>query len=288
MLKRIAPIGLILSLALAAPAAASAAPHIIGGSPGGSNAVVSVYIAPPDAAASLCSGSVISPTAVLTAAHCVVPGATYQVSESSATELLLRDQVTAAYVDPSYNPATYDDDAAVLVLETPIDRAANVGEPTPDITPLVLSSDAVAMGTAVIATGWGNTADGLASSEATAGTENLENQVSLTVEPCGYSTDQICAGAPGSTLAPGDSGGALIAGGMQVAINDEWYGYAAPGTMPSVFTPISEVYAWVQGTVASLPMPVSAISKGVSGHHFTRLSRRGRVMAARSENARAR
>ena len=101
------------------------------------------------------------------------------------------------------------------------------------------------------------TAEGYGDSSS-AGGIGLLNQVNLTIEPCDYSTDHICAGAPNGTVAPGDSGGALIQNGALVGIVDEFYDYT--GDLPSIFTPISEVEAWVQSQANLGPAIAIAIS----------------------------
>jgi hypothetical protein len=134
-------------VALACPAAASA---VVGGTavkPGSYPFVVTVG----DTAAFTCGGTLIAPTAVLTAAHCLTDRRTAmaQLRVSDATRTL---GVTAVVLHPKFDEASMHYDAALLILDQPLD-----GVPT-----LSMADSSPRAGTTVSAAGWGKTREGAA------------------------------------------------------------------------------------------------------------------------------
>jgi secreted trypsin-like serine protease len=104
-----------------------------------------------------CTGTVVSPSLVLTAAHCATSPsgaerdpAGYTVTTASVDLNSPRahiSRVSEVLVDPSYDPATGDDDAAMLVLRTPTTAPA-----------IPLAGGPGAPGTLALIAGWGETA----------------------------------------------------------------------------------------------------------------------------------
>ena len=96
---------------------------------------------------SACSGTIVTPHLVLTAAHCatseILQGA-HVVTGSSNASPVESIPVVASSVTPDFDPSTLANDVALLVLGS-----------TPAETPLAMASNAPAVGSTVTLVGWG-------------------------------------------------------------------------------------------------------------------------------------
>jgi MYXO-CTERM domain-containing protein len=99
-----------------------------------------------------CTGSVIAPTVVLTAAHCVDKGQPEAVLGSGA-----RVPVADAFMHPTYDPHTFADDLAVVRLAAPIAAPAlplaHLADGDEGMTVRVVGFGVVAGGGASVTTG---------------------------------------------------------------------------------------------------------------------------------------
>jgi V8-like Glu-specific endopeptidase len=146
-----------------------------------------------------CSGALIAPRVVLTAAHCLVdvgPTAALQVffgndvTDPSGTA----DVVVASAVHPGYDPATHEMDVALLRLAD-----------DPKITPLTLGGDPGPVGTIARVVGFGVDAD----ASSVPGTKRDGDTKIESVTSTAFTT----VPSPAMTCA-GDSGGPVLIGGV--------------------------------------------------------------------------
>lgn len=215
---------------------------------------------------SQCSGSLVSPTMVVTAAHCLVGYAPNEVrvwagiSKTSERSLVQETPVAATIAHPNFDVRTFSNDIGVITLAKPVDITGKV---YPIALPFgVTPSTWPANGTAGTITGWGVTAPG------NAATSDQLMRADVTVlaspsEPCGqYGPDldpsqDICAGSPvGSVDAcQGDSGGPLVVQGsvpMLAGLVSSGNECAKAG-YPGLYTRIASFLPWLQqqGSIAT-------------------------------------
>lgn len=259
--------------ALVQAPAQSASPRVVGGSP------IPITSVPWQVAllvnSTLCSGSVIASSWIVTAAHCVngvdagrvsaYAGITNLSDRSGGNQLA----VSSVIVHPEFNSDTFQNDIALIGLAAPIVPSAALqairlpAAVDPGIWP--------AAGTPAQVSGWGSTSFGGSPS----GTL-LAGQLQVLLGPgqpgCGdygsgfFPAQVICAGTPagGVDACQGDSGGPLIVteAGVPVLAGITSVGNeCALAQYPGLYTRVTAFLPWITQYVpiaASAPLPPSA------------------------------
>ncbi|NOX29844.1 MAG: trypsin-like serine protease [Actinobacteria bacterium] len=154
-----------------------------------------------------CGGTIISPTVVVTAAHCLEETGpadfTVKAGVTNLSDAGQERAVASVTVNPSY-ASTEVGDVAVITLATPL----NLGNGAASIA---LATDAdVAQATTGIVTGWGSTSE----SDEAGSNQLLEATVPLVSDAaCAFlgidAATEACAGGTGTDSCYGDSGGPL-------------------------------------------------------------------------------
>jgi secreted trypsin-like serine protease len=202
----------------------------------------------------LCSGAVIGPDLVLTAAHCLMEPATYRVVVVDRGFRQRSMRAVAAVIHPAFVPGTTPRtqpgvDLAILKLERPLG---------PEFLPLdPRRTGQVGTGSSVMLAGFGVVAEGQKRSARTLRQTNLVSLGPLQVmnRVLVVADSERLAASTGAGACRGDSGGPILApaggGGYQLLGIVSWSSGAlgssditACGGLTAV-TPISEHVRWI-------------------------------------------
>jgi secreted trypsin-like serine protease len=215
----------------------------------------------------LCSGTLIAPDLVLTAAHCVLQRASYRVIGVDSAFRQRAVMATAAALHPAFVPGTTPRtqpgvDLALLKLRQPLG---------PDFAPLdPRAASPVGAGQPVELAGFGATAESAHNSArvlrrtelVTLGTLQVANRVLVVAD------QQRLAATSGAGACRGDSGGPILQGGRLVGVVS-WSSGAlrsrvrtACGGFTAV-TPIAEHSSWIAQRAYDLERyaPVQAVTQ---------------------------
>ncbi|HEX3318553.1 MAG TPA: serine protease [Solirubrobacteraceae bacterium] len=276
-LRTLAPLLAVAMLAIiAAPASAASRPgRIVGGTTAATDtAPWTAYLVATDRSGpqgQFCGATVASPTAVITAAHCVVNTGIPSFQVVTGSDALSaggqRLDVTGVSVDPGYRPGRTGHDAAVVQLASPTASPA-VTVATPDEAGLA------APGTRLLLTGWGlvanndrATPDNLQEADITAAS-NKRCRVDYQAAFSG--TKMICTTGGLPDACKGDSGGPLVSlnAPAPTLVGIVSFGGQRCGDRrhPGVYTRVSFESAFLQRALSAPPTtPGSGSSSGSIG-----------------------
>ena len=222
-----------------------------------------------DGSGESCSGTVVAPRLVLTAGHCAedlttgVPYAAADLHVTTGTANVSGDggqtiAVSRTIIDPAFDTADQDHDAALLVLAHATTAPA-----------ITLATSAPVAGTTGTIAGWGETS-GTALDPPTvlrqASTDVLDPTACATAwgdlfDP----TAELCTLDPDQTAGAcrGDSGGPLLADENGVTVELGLAIFVAEGCAtddPDVYTRADVIAPWVQSEIAALPVTTTAVA----------------------------
>ncbi|CAL9289914.1 S1 family peptidase [Streptomyces sp. SudanB182_2057] len=223
---------------LASPTASAAPQPIVGGTTTTTTAYPFITQITDASQNQFCGGTLVSPTKVVTAAHCMVGETTSSVRVVGGRTYLngtngTVSRVSKIWINPGYTDATNGDDVAVLTLSTSM----------PYTTAKYVSSaqtSVYAAGTSARILGWGTTSEnGSSSNQLRTATVPIVSDSSCRSSYGSdfVQSDMVCAGysSGGVDTCQGDSGGPLLIGGVLAGITSWGEGCAEAG-YPGVYT----------------------------------------------------
>ncbi|MFD3608270.1 serine protease [Streptomyces atroolivaceus] len=209
----------------------------------------------------MCAGALIDTRHVVTTATCV------RYLEPSDVEVYIGSnkyyadgitkEVTGLDEHPTFDPSTYDNNIAVLTLDSPLTPAEISTYAIKTIPRAAAGSSLPAAGSYSDVTAYGATDPNLTLPDLMqhAQLRHYTPAQCQTYKKNKLTDSMFCAGDPAGNrdLCPGDQGAPLVQAGKLVGISSWGFscGLAAPNPSSPVFTRISSVNKWINNVVAS-------------------------------------
>jgi hypothetical protein len=208
-------------------------------------AVVGIGLRNRDGSTAICSGTLIAPAVVLTAAHCLAFDPVAGIAAVFADGVTRRDYAAAAFLPhPQYRLARASvADVGIVLLETAV----------PDVAPLPLGRRSPRPGSAGTIVGYGQDNGGRAGGKRV-GTVRLRRcprvvRVRNGTVRLGKS---LCwrPGSQGSDTCSGDSGGPLLVDGVVAGVTSGGIGTRSCPSTLSYDTNVARYRGWIESVVA--------------------------------------
>ena len=235
-----------LALLLSVPAHA-----IVGGGAPSTEGVARAVVTIVGSRGNFCTGALVAPRLVLTAAHCVPAGADYKVVEYGADRQPSLQDVKAVAIHPGFNMQAMSGhrataDVALLQLAAPVRGKAPATLGTPDV-PITVGSRFTIAGIGVTVRGDGRSGGSIRVAALIATGRPGTLQIRL-VDPAGQGTREglgACTGDSGAPVFEDKQGGPVIVGVVSWSTGPN--GSAGCGGMTGV-TPLTLYRDWILQT----------------------------------------